>query len=213
LRSKTAAVPSRRSNRRFWTKPRPYAGGLATSGYGTALAVMFAAEEQGKRLHVFVDETRPLLQGARLTAWELIQAGIDATLICDNTAASVMRTRGVSCVIVGADRIAANGDTANKIGTYGVAVMAREHKVPFYVAAPCSTFDLALESGEAIPIEERSPQEVTEPFGVRIAPQGVKVYSPAFDVTPAGYIAAIVTEKGIVREPYTENIGKIVGGN
>ncbi len=189
------------------------AGGLATSGYGTALAVIFSAHEQGKRLHVFVDETRPLLQGARLTTWELIHAGVDSTLICDNAAASVMRTKGVRCVIVGADRIAANGDTANKIGTYGLAVMAREHGVPFYVAAPCSTFDLSLESGEAIPIEECSPDEVTEPFGVRIAPQGVNVYSPAFDVTPAQYIAAIVTEKGIVREPYKENIGKVVGGD
>ena len=174
------------------------AGGLATADYGTALAVMFTAHEQGKRIKVFADETRPLLQGARLTAWELMQAGIDVTLICDNMAGQVMKEGKINCVIVGADRITANGDTANKIGTYGVAVLAKEHKIPFYVAAPTSTFDLKLATGELIPIEQRKAEEITEGFGKRTAPKGVKVYNPAFDVTPARLIDAIITEKGVI---------------
>ncbi len=174
------------------------AGALATADYGTALAVMFAAHEQGKRFRVFADETRPLLQGARLTAWELMQAGIDVTLICDSMAAVVMRQGKVSLAVVGADRIAANGDTANKIGTYGVATLAKEHGVPFYVAAPVSTFDLSLPSGDSIPIEERKPEEITHGFGRQTAPEGVKVYNPAFDVTPARLIAGIITERGVI---------------
>ena len=178
------------------------AGALATAGCGTALAAIFVAHEQGKRLHIFADETRPLLQGARLTTWELMQAGLDVTLICDNTAAQVMKEGRVQRVIVGADRIAANGDAANKIGTYSVAVLAREHGIPFYVAAPSSTFDLNLPDGSAIPIEHRDAEEVTQGFGGRrIAPEGVKVYSPAFDVTPAGYIASIITERGVIAPP------------
>ena len=187
------------------------AGGLATADYGTALAVMFKAKEQGKRFKVFSDETRPLLQGARLTAWELIHAGIDVTLICDNMAAHVMKLGKIQCVIVGADRIAANGDTANKIGTYGVSILAKEHGIPFYVAAPVSTFDLNIKSGNEIPIEERSPEEVTSGFGKRTAPEGVKVFNPAFDVTPAKNITAIITEKGVINNPSTENIQKIIG--
>jgi methylthioribose-1-phosphate isomerase len=187
------------------------AGGLATADYGTALAVMFKAKEQGKRFNVFSDETRPLLQGARLTAWELIHAGIDVTLICDNMAAHVMKLGKIQCVIVGADRIAANGDTANKIGTYGVSILAKEHGIPFYVAAPVSTFDLNIKSGNEIPIEERSPEEVTSGFGKRTAPEGVKVFNPAFDVTPAKNITAIITEKGVINNPSTENIQKIIG--
>lgn len=187
------------------------AGGLATADYGTALAVMFAAHEQGKRFHVFADETRPLLQGARLTAWELVQAGIEVTLICDNMAAVVMRQGKVDLVVVGADRIAANGDTANKIGTYGVAVLAREHGVPFYVAAPASTFDLSLPSGEGIPIEERKPEEVTHGFGRQTAPEGVRVYNPAFDVTPARLIAGIITERGIISPVTAAAIRAMVG--
>jgi len=187
------------------------AGGLATADYGTALAVMFKAKEQGKRFKVFSDETRPLLQGARLTAWELIHAGIDVTLICDNMAAHVMKLGKIQCVIVGADRIAANGDTANKIGTYGVSILAKEHGIPFYVAAPVSTFDLNIKSGNEIPIEERSPEEVTSGFGKRTAPEGVKVFNPAFDVTPAKNITAIITERGVINNPSTENIQKIIG--
>ena len=182
------------------------AGGLATADYGTALAVMFAAHEQGKRFRVFADETRPLLQGARLTTWELMRAGIDVTLICDNMAAHVMKEGKIDCVVVGADRIAANGDTANKIGTYGVAILAREHDIPFYAAAPFSTFDLSLPDGSHIPIEERAAEEVTEGFGRRTAPEGVKVYSPAFDVTPAPYIRAIITERGLIVRPNAEKI-------
>lgn len=182
------------------------AGGLATSGYGTALAAMFTAHRQGKRFRVYADETRPLLQGARLTAWELQRAGIPVTLICDNVAAQVMREGKIQLVIVGADRIAANGDTANKIGTYGVAVLARAHGIPFYVAAPTTTLDLSLEHGGLIPIEERSPQEVTEGFGRRTAPRGVEVYSPAFDVTPAELISGIITERGIHRPPYRKSL-------
>ena len=188
------------------------AGGLATSGYGTALAPMISAHAAGRKFHVFADETRPLLQGARLTAWELQQAGIPVTLICDNMAAVVMRDRRVDLVIVGADRIAANGDTANKIGTYGVAVLARAHDIPFYVAAPSSTFDLSLDSGEAIPIEERDPLEITCGFGIQTAPDDIGVYNPAFDVTPAELIAGIITEKGIITEPDRAKIARIVGG-
>lgn len=182
------------------------AGGLATSDYGTALAVMFSAHNAGKKISVFADETRPLLQGARLTTWELMQAGIDVTLICDNMAAQVMKEGKIQCVIVGADRIAANGDTANKIGTYNVAILAEAHGLPFYVAAPTSTLDYALATGEEIPIEQRSAEEVTEGFGKLTAPKGVKVYSPAFDVTPASLVTAIITEKGVARPPYTENL-------
>jgi len=175
------------------------AGGLATADYGTALAVLFTAAEQGRRFQVYVDETRPLLQGARLTAWELQQRGIDATLICDSMAAQVMREGRVQCVIVGADRIAANGDTANKIGTYGVAVLAKAHGIPFYVAAPSSTFDLKLANGDTIPIEQRDSREVTHGFGRQTAPNGIRVYNPAFDVTPARLITGIVTEKGLIQ--------------
>ena len=184
------------------------AGGLATADYGTALAVIFAAHEAGKTLHVFADETRPLLQGARLTAWELVQRGIDATLICDSMAAQVLAEGKVQAVVVGADRIAANGDTANKIGTYGVAVLAAHHRVPFYVAAPSSTFDFAIGSGREIPIEHRDAREVTHGFGRQTAPEGVKVYNPAFDVTPAGLIAAFITERGVIRPPYRENLAE-----
>ncbi|CAI8025975.1 Methylthioribose-1-phosphate isomerase [Geodia barretti] len=182
------------------------AGGLATSDYGTALAVMFSAHESGKNISVYADETRPLLQGARLTAWELMQAGIDVTLICDNMAAQVMKEGKIQCAIVGADRIAANGDTANKIGTYNVAILAKVHDIPFYVAAPTSTLDLSLKTGDLIPIEQRAAEEVTEGFGSRTAPEGVKVYSPAFDVTPAHLITAIITEKGIAHPPYEESL-------
>ncbi|TFH52543.1 MAG: S-methyl-5-thioribose-1-phosphate isomerase [Candidatus Zixiibacteriota bacterium] len=187
------------------------AGGLATADYGTALAVIFAAHEQGKNIHVFADETRPLLQGARLTTWELLQAGVDVTLICDNMAGLVMKQGKIDCVVVGADRIAANGDTANKIGTYSVAVLAKEHGIPFYVAAPVSTFDLALTSGAQIPIEERGAEEITCGFGKRIAPETVKTYCPAFDVTPAKYISAIITEQGIIRQPTEERIRATLG--
>ncbi len=185
------------------------AGALATAGRGTALALIYAAQEQGKRISVYADETRPLLQGARLTAWELMQSGVDVTLICDNTAAQVMKEGKIDLVIVGADRIAANGDAANKIGTYGVALLARAHNVPFYVAAPVSTFDTSIPSGDQIPIEERDTTEVTEGFGRRTAPAGVNVYSPAFDVTPAELITGIVTEKGILREPFETAIQAI----
>jgi methylthioribose-1-phosphate isomerase len=182
------------------------AGGLATAEYGTALSVFFTAQDQGKQLHVFVDETRPLLQGARLTAWELAQRGIKATLICDSMAAQVMREGKVQAVIVGADRIAANGDTANKIGTYSVAVLAHAHQIPFYVAAPTSTFDLSLASGDLIPIEQRSPTEITHGFGKQTAPEGIEVYNPAFDVTPARLIKAIITERGVIEPVSRETI-------
>jgi methylthioribose-1-phosphate isomerase len=182
------------------------AGGLATAEYGTALAVMFTAAEQGRRFRVFADETRPLLQGARLTTWELMQHGIDVTCICDNMAAQVMKEGRVQLVVVGADRIAANGDTANKIGTYGVAVLARAHNIPFYVAAPASTFDLTLPNGDGIPIEQRDPREVTHGFGKQTAPDGVKVYNPAFDVTPHGLISGLITERGVVQPVDAENI-------
>ena len=189
------------------------AGGLATADYGTALAVMFAAHEQGKRVRVYADETRPLLQGARLTTWELMHAGINVTLICDNVAAVVMREGEVDLVVVGADRIAGNGDTANKIGTYGVALLAQAHEVPFYVAAPLSTFDLSLSSGDEIPIEERAPEEVTQGFGKRTAPEGVKVYCPAFDMTPAELVTAFITEKGVIYPPYPESIKELFSGS
>ncbi|HOZ48837.1 MAG TPA: S-methyl-5-thioribose-1-phosphate isomerase [Candidatus Hydrogenedentes bacterium] len=186
------------------------AGGLATADYGTALAVMFRAHEEGRRFRVFADETRPLLQGARLTTWELMRAGIDVTLICDNMAGLVMREGKVKLVITGADRIAANGDAANKIGTYSVAQLAKVHGIPFYIAAPYSTFDHSLMNGAAIPIEERSGEEVTHGFGRQTAPDGVAVYNPAFDVTPADLIAGIITERGILRPPYEESIGGFV---
>ncbi|MEI6515107.1 MAG: S-methyl-5-thioribose-1-phosphate isomerase [bacterium] len=178
------------------------AGGLATAEYGTALAPIYVATEQGKRIHVYADETRPLLQGARLTAWELMQAGVEVTLICDNMAAHVMKTRTVNAVFVGADRIAANGDSANKIGTYGLAVLSRAHGIPFYVLAPSSTFDLSLQNGAQIPIEERAPEEITMGFGKRTAPENVKTYSPAFDVTPGELITGIVCEQGVISPPY-----------
>jgi methylthioribose-1-phosphate isomerase len=187
------------------------AGGLATGEYGTALAVIFMAHEQGKNLKVYADETRPLLQGARLTSWELMQAGIDCTLICDSAAAEVMKEGRVQAVVVGADRIAANGDTANKIGTYMLSILAKEHDIPFYVAAPHSTFDLNLASGDEIPIEERASEEITEGFGRRTAPEGVKTYSPAFDVTPAKYIGAIITDQGVLYPPYEEKIRTVIG--
>jgi methylthioribose-1-phosphate isomerase len=182
------------------------AGGLATADYGTALAVFFAAHEMGKRLHVYADETRPLLQGARLTAWELQQRGIPVTLICDSMAAQVMREERVQAVVVGADRIAANGDTANKIGTYGVALLAAAHQIPFYVAAPVSTFDLSIASGDQIPIEQRSAQEITHGFGRQTAPTGINVYNPAFDVTPAKLIKGIICERGIITPVTKKNI-------
>ena len=188
------------------------AGGLATADYGTALAVIFAAVESGKRLHVYVDETRPLLQGARLTAWELQRRGIDATLICDSMAAVVMREGRVGAVVTGADRIAANGDVANKIGTYGVALLAAAHEIPFYVAAPANTFDLALPAGEEIPIEQRDPREITHGFGRQTAPEGIGVYNPAFDVTPAKLIRAIICEHGPIRPVTRERIAQVVGG-
>ncbi len=178
------------------------AGGLATSGYGTALAVAYVAHERGKKIRVYADETRPLLQGSRLTAWELMQAGIDVTVITDGMTAATMAKGEVDLVVVGADRIAANGDTANKIGTYGVAILAREHGIPFYVAAPRTTFDFATATGAGIPIEERDPIEVTEGFGARTAPEGVHVFSPAFDVTPARYITGFFTDAGLLRPPY-----------
>jgi methylthioribose-1-phosphate isomerase len=180
------------------------AGALATCGYGTALGVIRAAVERGKRIHVFADETRPFLQGARLTAWELMADGIPTTVICDNMAASLMRAGRIQAVVVGADRIAANGDFANKIGTYNVAILAREHGIPFYVAAPWSTIDLATETGDAIPIEERPHTEVTHHGGKQLTPHGVGICNPAFDVTPAKYVTAIVTERGVLRAPYVD---------
>lgn len=182
------------------------AGGLATADYGTALAVFFKADELGKKFRVYVDETRPLLQGARLTAWELKQEGIDATLICDNMAGVVLRDKDVGAVFVGADRVAGNGDAANKIGTYSVSVLAKEHGVPFYVVAPTSTFDLTLDHGSKIPIEERDPDEVTSGFGPRTAPEGIDVFNPAFDVTPHENITGIVTEFGVIDRPDLEKV-------
>ena len=188
------------------------AGGLATADYGTALAVFFAAAESGKRLHIYADETRPLLQGARLTTWELMQRGIDVTLICDSMAAQVMREGRIQAVVTGADRIAANGDAANKIGTYSAAVLAAAHNIPFYVAAPTSTFDLSLATGDEIPIEERDPREITHPLGRQAAPDGVRVYNPAFDVTPARLIKALICEKGIIEPVTTERVAEVVNG-
>jgi methylthioribose-1-phosphate isomerase len=186
------------------------AGALATAGYGTALGVIKAAREQGKKIKVIVTETRPLLQGACLTAWELMQEKIPVTLITDSMAGYFMSRGKVDCVIVGADRIAANGDTANKIGTYTLAVLAKENGIPFYVAAPTSTIDLSLKSGEGIPIEERNPEEVTSFKGVRLAPKGVTAANPAFDITPHKYITAIITEKGVIRKPYTTGLKQLV---
>jgi len=187
------------------------AGSLATAEYGTALAPMYRAHEAGRGFRVYADETRPLLQGARLTVWELMQAGIDVTLICDDMAGALMRQGKVDLVLVGADRIAACGDVANKIGTYSVAVLARHHGIPFYVAAPSSTFDLTLESGDAIPIEERGAEEVTHGFGRQTAPDGAKVYCPAFDVTPADLVTGIITERGLIVPPDRERIAKVLG--
>jgi len=182
------------------------AGALATAGYGTALGVIRAAVAAGKKIDVFADETRPFLQGARLTAWELQQDGIPTTIITDNMAGHFLHSGRIGCVVVGADRIAANGDVANKIGTYSVAVLAKENGVPFYVAAPLSTFDLTLASGDLIPIEQRPPEEVTHVFGVPIAPEGIAVANPAFDVTPSRYVSAIICEHGVARAPYEESL-------
>ena len=188
------------------------AGALATAGYGTALGVIRAAAEQGKNLAVLADETRPFLQGARLTAWELIKDGINTTVITDNMAGSMMRLGHVDLVVVGADRIAANGDVANKIGTYSVAVLAREHDIPFYVAAPLSTIDLDTPDGSRIPIEERNDREVTHVGSSRLTPEGALIRNPAFDVTPAKYVTAIVTERGIARAPYNDSLAQLVNG-
>jgi methylthioribose-1-phosphate isomerase len=185
------------------------AGALATAGYGTALGVIRAAAEQGKRVAVLADETRPFLQGARLTAWELVRDGIDTTVITDNMAGAMMRQGGIDLVVVGADRIAANGDVANKIGTYAVAVLAREHDIPFYVAAPLSTVDLQTADGAGIPIEERNSREVSHIGSARLTPEGAQIRNPAFDVTPAKYVTAIVTERGIARPPYDESLKRL----
>ncbi len=187
------------------------AGALATAGFGTALGVIRAALEAGKKIDVFADETRPFLQGARLTAWELQQDGIETTLITDNMAGHFLKSGRIGCVVVGADRIAANGDVANKIGTYSVAVLAKENNIPFYVAAPISTLDLALVSGDQIPIEERSVAEVTHVQGVHVAPDGIRVANPAFDVTPNRYVTAIVTERGVARAPFEESLRALTG--
>ncbi len=186
-------------------------GGLATSEYGTALSAIFTAQDQGHTLQVYADETRPLLQGARLTAWELQQRGIPCTVICDSMAAQVMREEKVQAVIVGADRITARGDTANKIGTYGLAILAKYHGIPFYVAAPTSTFDLSIDSGTDIPIEQRKSTEITHSFGSQTAPSGIDVYNPAFDVTPAELITAIITERGVIAPVLEENVRSTVG--
>ena len=185
------------------------AGALATAGYGTALGVIRAAVESGKKVDVFADETRPFLQGARLTVWELQQDNIPTTLITDNMAGHFLKSGRIGCVVVGADRIAANGDVANKIGTYSVAVLARENGVPFFVAAPTSTLDLTLASGDLIPIEQRAAAEVTHVFGQAVAPRGIAVENPAFDVTPARYVSAIITEKGVARAPYEESLRRL----
>ena len=180
------------------------AGALATAGYGTALGVIRAAVQAGKDIDVFADETRPFLQGARLTAWEMMHDGIPTTVLCDNMAASLMRQGKIQAVIVGSDRVAANGDVANKIGTYGVAILAKEHGIPFYVACPWSTIDLATPNGDAIPIEQRPAIEVTHHGGKQLTPYGVGIENPAFDVTPARYVTAIITERGVLRQPYGE---------
>ena len=182
------------------------AGALATCGYGTALGVIRAAVEAGKKIHVFADETRPFLQGSRLTAWELTRDGIPTTVISDNMAGVMMKQGKIGAVVVGADRIAANGDVANKVGTYTVAVLAKEHGIPFYVAAPWSTIDLATSDGDGIPIEQRSPREVTHFAGKQITPDGIRVENPAFDVTPHRYVTAIITERGVTRAPYSESL-------
>lgn len=188
------------------------AGALATAGYGTALGVIRAAVAAGKKIDVFAGETRPFLQGARLTVWELMQDGIPTKLITDNMAGHFLRSGRIGCVVVGADRIARNGDVANKVGTYSVAVLAKENGVPFYVAAPVSTLDLTLDSGEQIPIEQRPAKEVTEVFGVPVAPENTEVENPAFDVTPARYVTAIITERGVARAPYTDSLPALAGG-
>jgi methylthioribose-1-phosphate isomerase len=188
------------------------AGSLATTGWGTALAPMYVAHRAGKHLHVFVDETRPVLQGARLTAWELQQEGIPLTLITDSMAGYFMRHGGIKAVFVGADRIAANGDVANKIGTYSIAVLAQAHTIPFYVVAPRSTIDLTLSSGEQIPIEQRNPDEITSMRGIEIAPAGIHVANPAFDITPHSYVSAIITEAGIARPPYNNSLHELCLG-
>lgn len=188
------------------------AGALATAGYGTALGVIRAAVEDGKQIDVFADETRPFLQGARLTVWELQQDGIPTTLITDNMAGHFMKSGRIGCVVVGADRIAANGDVANKVGTYSVAVLAKENGVPFFVAAPISTLDLTLASGELIPIEQRPATEVTQVFGHPVAPAGTVVQNPAFDVTPARYVSAIITERGVARAPFEESLKALAAG-
>ncbi len=188
------------------------AGALATAGYGTALGVIRAAVESGKKIDVFADETRPFLQGSRLTVWELQKDGIDTTLITDNMAGHFLRSGRIGCVVVGADRIAANGDVANKIGTYSVAVLAKENGVPFYVAAPISTLDLTIPDGSHIPIEERAATEVTAMFGHPVAPAGTQVKNPAFDVTPNRYVTAIITERGVAQAPYTESLQKLAEG-
>jgi methylthioribose-1-phosphate isomerase len=188
------------------------AGALATCGYGTALGVIRAAVEAGKKIQVYADETRPFLQGSRLTAWELTKDNIPTTVISDNVAGAIMRQGKIAAVIVGADRIAANGDVANKIGTYSVAVLAKEHNLPFYVAAPISTVDLETSDGSKIPIEQRNPAEVTHFAGKAITPAGVQIENPAFDVTPAKYVTAIVTERGIARAPYEQSLAKLVLG-
>lgn len=185
------------------------AGGLATSEFGTALSCIYRAKAKGKKVKVYVDETRPLLQGSRLTAWELMKNNIETTVICDDMAASVMKKGLIDKIIVGADRIARNGDTANKIGTYNLAVLAKFHKVPFYIAAPISTFDFNIKSGKQIPIEQRSREEIIRGFGKLTAPENVKVYNPAFDVTPHGLITAIITEIGILQKPFTKSIQKL----
>ena len=187
------------------------AGALATAGYGTALGVIRAAVEQGKKIHVYADETRPFLQGSRLTAWELIKDGIPTTVISDNMAGAMMRQGKIGAIVVGADRIAANGDVANKIGTYTVAVLAKENGIPFYVAAPLSTIDFACPDGSQIPIEQRNAREVTHIAGKQMVPDGVSIENPAFDVTPAKYVAAIITEHGIAREPYGESLRGLAG--
>ncbi len=187
------------------------AGALATAGYGTALGVIRAAFEQGKKIHVYADETRPFLQGSRLTAWELMKDGIPTTVISDNMSGAMMKQGKIQAIVVGADRIAANGDVANKIGTYTVAVLAKEHDIPFYVAAPISTVDLETPDGSKIPIEQRNPREVTHIAGKQMVPDGVSIENPAFDVTPAKYVTAIVTERGIARAPYEESLKKLSG--
>ena len=187
------------------------AGALATAGYGTALGVIRAAVEQGKKIHVYADETRPFLQGSRLTAWELMKDGIPTTVISDNMAGAMMKQGKIGAIVVGADRIAANGDVANKIGTYTLAVLAKENGIPFYVAAPISTVDLACPDGDKIPIEQRNVREVSHIAGKQMVPDGVSIENPAFDVTPAKYVAAIITERGIARAPYGESLRKLAG--